>query len=70
MTPGLATLLDELDEVVVEAGGRLYLAKDSRVRPELMPAMYPRIDEWRETKARLDPDGHFQSDLGRRLGLC
>ncbi|CAM5273875.1 FAD-binding oxidoreductase OS=Streptomyces tendae OX=1932 GN=GUR47_16565 PE=4 SV=1 [Streptomyces tendae] len=67
--PGLGAFLDELDEEVADAGGRVYLAKDARLRPELLAAMYPRLDDFRALRAELDPRGVFVSDLARRLSL-
>ena len=62
-------LLRRLDAMVLEAGGRTYLGKDSYVDAPTFRAMYPRLDRWLETKAKYDPRGVFTSDLGRRVGL-
>ncbi|MFE7647403.1 FAD-binding protein [Streptomyces phaeoluteigriseus] len=67
--PGLGAFLDELDAEVAAAQGRVYLAKDSRLRPDLLAAMYPRLDDFRTLRAELDPRGVFVSDLARRLTL-
>ena len=68
-TAGLSELLDDLDDLVAAEGGRIYLAKDSRMSAKHVPTMYPRIDEWRATQHRIDPTGIMQSDMSRRLGL-
>jgi decaprenylphospho-beta-D-ribofuranose 2-oxidase len=68
-TRGLAGLLAALDRLVVEAGGRVYLAKDSRVPAEVLAEMYPRLAEFRKLREVFDPAGLLASDLSRRLGL-
>ena len=66
---GLGELLDELDAKVVDAGGKIYLAKDSRMNPNLVESMYPLLNEFRKVKSEIDPENVFQSNLSRRLGL-
>jgi decaprenylphospho-beta-D-ribofuranose 2-oxidase len=68
-TPALLPLLDRLDRLVMEHGGRVYLAKDGHVARRAFEAMYPRVDEFRKIRAEIDPDGILASDLSRRLGL-
>jgi decaprenylphospho-beta-D-ribofuranose 2-oxidase len=68
--PALVLALEELDRDVSRAGGRVYLAKDARLGRQAFDRMYPAVPAWRGIRAQLDPHGVFQSDLGRRLGLC
>ena len=67
--PRLHDTLDAIDSWLVSEGGRVYLAKDARLRAELMPAMYPALDAFQRIRAAIDPDRLLRSDLSRRLGL-
>ena len=69
VTTGLERLFARLDALVAEADGRVYLAKDSRLRADLLRRMYPRLAEFAAVRAELDPHGLFRSDLSRRLRL-
>jgi len=66
---GLSELLDEMDSRVVNAGGRIYLSKDSRLNPYYLGTMYPRLNEFLAVKNRIDPGHVFTSNLSLRLGL-
>jgi decaprenylphospho-beta-D-ribofuranose 2-oxidase len=62
-------LLRALDDVVLKAGGRVYLAKDARMDAASFRAMYPEWPRWLEIKRRVDPEHRFSSVLARRLEL-
>ncbi len=64
---GLFALLDELDEQVLAAGGRVYLAKDARLGAKAFAGMYPRLEQWQKIKSRIDPGNRFTSSMARRL---
>ncbi len=67
--PGLGPFLAELDQLVVNAGGRHYLAKDAHTTPDIIRAGYPRLDAWKAIRRSVDPDGRWASDQARRLDL-
>ena len=66
---GLAPLLRSLDELVLAAGGRHYLAKDFHMTPADVRRGYPCLEEWQAVRRRVDPAGSWASDLSRRLRL-
>lgn len=66
---GIEEVHKKIERITLDHGGRLYLAKDALMSAETFASMFPRLGEFREVLGRIDPDGRFQSDMGRRLGL-
>lgn len=66
---GLFKFLDKIDDIVIDHGGRVYLAKDGRLSAAAFARMYPRLPEWMRIRDAVDPDHRFASDMGRRLNL-
>ena len=67
--PQAEILIGRLEEMTQAAGGKLYLAKDSLATGPRIKAMYPEHSAWTEAVAQADPDGHYTTDLIRRLNL-
>jgi decaprenylphospho-beta-D-ribofuranose 2-oxidase len=63
-------VLENLDLMVAELGGRVYLSKDFRLSRESFNRMYESHHDWIAVKKAMDPDNLWQSNQGRRLGLC
>ena len=66
---GVFEFLDEIDKIVVAAGGRIYLAKDARQSPETFAAGYPNLDEFRRIRRTIGADRRIVSRLSKRLGI-
>ena len=67
--PALFPLLDELDKIVLEYEGRVYLAKDARIKEKNFESGYTKIREFRSLRHQHNLKNKFQSDQSRRLGL-
>jgi len=66
---GLVPLLHELDRVVLSYGGRIYLAKDAVMTSQSFAAMYPKLEQFRAIKRKVDPQGLLSSSQARRLAI-
>jgi decaprenylphospho-beta-D-ribofuranose 2-oxidase len=63
----LNQLFSRMNEVVMKAGGRIYLAKDEKLTSEYFQTMYPSWKKFDSLKRKYDPELLFQSDMYRRL---
>ena len=63
----ILNFLDEIDRLVVAAGGRLYLAKDARQSRATFAAGYPALQRFNAIRKSLDPAGNIRSKLSQRL---
>ena len=66
---GVMELLNELDELVLESGGRLYLTKDARMKTEFFRKTYPHLDEFTEIVHKYNPGSRFRSAQSERLSI-
>jgi decaprenylphospho-beta-D-ribofuranose 2-oxidase len=68
--PGVRGLFATLERITRDAGGRIYLAKDSMLSAEGFWEMYPEAQRFREIRAAVDPQGRLASDMAQRFGLA
>jgi FAD/FMN-containing dehydrogenase len=66
---GLFAFLDELDEIVLQYNGRLYLSKDARMKPDIFWRSYPRAQEFADIVKKYNPDNKVDSVQARRLHI-
>lgn len=70
ISPSAMSLFKELDAMVADYGGRLYLAKDSRMDSDMFEKTYPNADAFRQAVAMLNKgDTKFASLQSKRIGI-
>lgn len=66
---GLFEFLDELDEIVLQYGGRLYLSKDARMQQQIFWKSYPNAQVFADIVKQYNPEARFESLQSARLLL-
>ncbi len=67
ITPDTQQVVDRLNELVIAAGGRIYLTKDRFTRRAQFQAMEPRLPAFLRAKKKWDPRGRLRSAQSVRL---
>lgn len=69
MSEGTVQLIKQLDTMVVEMGGRIYLTKDALMTEASFKKTYPQWEQFEEVRAKYGAIGKFASSQSKRLGL-
>jgi decaprenylphospho-beta-D-ribofuranose 2-oxidase len=64
---GLLEFLDELDQLVLKHQGRIYMSKDARMKPALLEAGYPGLQQFKDILKKYDPTRKIRSVQSDRL---
>jgi FAD/FMN-containing dehydrogenase len=67
--PRVFELLDQVDGIVADYGGHLYLAKDSRMAAAAFNKTQPNVENFADFRSENSADAHFVSHQSERLGL-
>lgn len=67
--PETPALMAQLESMILDHGGRVYLAKDACLSPEGFRRMYPELPHLQAVLKRVDPAGRMRSDMARRLQI-
>ena len=68
-SPAALKVLDRLDAIVIENGGRVYLAKDARLKAGILRQSDPRADTFAAYRSEQGLDAHFQSAQSKRVQI-
>ena len=60
-------ILNKFDSYIEKAGGRIYLAKDSRQSSKIFKKTYSKFKKWNLIKRKMDKNNLFSSDISKRL---
>ena len=69
MSEGTVQLIKQLDSMVVEMGGRIYLTKDALMTEASFKRTYSQWEQFEEVRAKYGAIGKFASSQSKRLGL-
>jgi len=66
---GIFKFLDQLDKIVLQYNGRIYLAKDARVSKKVFQQGYPQINKFKAIRKKYRMNLSLNSKQSERIGL-